>query len=119
VNGGGIHELIREKYGSIMGFYESTCVELGVSVSTLKRFIGSRRPSQKTLARKILTLLGRDASEYDRYFLNEDKKCARVVTANNGDMLEALILKVEELQQKIDNLSAMISMYHRWDAGRK
>jgi hypothetical protein len=112
VNGGGLRELIREKYGLLTKFYVEAPQKLGVCEQTLKRFIGSGKPSQKKLARNILALLGRDEGEYGAYFRDGEKK--RGKAANNREVIEALIMKVEELQVKIDNLGNMISIYHRW-----
>jgi hypothetical protein len=113
VNGDALRRLILEKYGRLTAFYERAPVDLGVSTQTLKRFIGMGKPSRKELARKMLALLGEDAADYSTYFADEGKRKHR--PANNREVIEALILKVEELQQKIDNLANTINLYHRWN----
>jgi hypothetical protein len=117
VEGIGLRELIKNKYANLTAFYDDAPKELGVSSQTLKRFIGSGKPSQKKLARKILVLLGKTEREYAKYFIDEERKGSKA--ANNREVIGMLILKVEELQQKIDNLASMINMYHRWDREKK
>jgi hypothetical protein len=108
--------LILEKYGRLTAFYGLAPAQLGVSTQTLKRFIGSGKPSRKELARKMLALLGEDMADYGAYFTDEGRRKNR--PANNREVIGALILKIEELQQKVDNLANTINLYHRWDSER-
>jgi hypothetical protein len=117
VEGSGLRELIKNKYVNLTAFYDGAPGELGVSSQTLRRFIGSEKPSQKKLARKILILLGKSEREYGKYFTDEEKK--RSKAANNREVIGVMILKIEELEQKIDSLAGMISMYFRWKGDRK
>ena len=116
VKGGELRELILKKYGKLGAFYGRAPAHLGVCEQTLKRFIGSGKLSRKTLARKMLALLGVDAGDYGKYFIDGEKK--PVAAANNREIIEVLILKIEELQQKVDSLANTITLHHRWDAAR-
>jgi hypothetical protein len=94
VNGDGLKRLIQEKYGRLTVFYELAPEHLGESTQTLKRFIGSGKPSRKELTRELLQTTTRE-------------------------VIEALILKVEELQQQVDNLVNTINLDYRWDNERE
>lgn len=86
-----------------------------MSTQTLKRFIGSRNPSPKELAWKMLALLEKDEGDYSAYFTDQGR---RRRLSNNREVIRALILKIEELEQKIDNLVNMVNFSHRWDGQR-
>jgi hypothetical protein len=122
VKDGRLRELIRKKYGGMMAFYGLAAKMCNVSEHALHLFIGSGKRSQKKYAHTVLKMLGLGPDAFDTYFTCEkDSSPSLVISSEAASTLElshfldAILLRLNGLEDKIDNLGEMLRMFHEND----